>query len=45
MTEAQLRKRHGWSPESKMPARYVHMINADVDSVEEILLFVYSLSA
>jgi len=31
MTEAQLRKRHGWSPESKMPARYVHMINADVD--------------
>ena len=31
MTESQLRKRHGWSPESKMPARYVHMINADVD--------------
>ena len=31
MTEAQLRKRHGWSPTSKMPARYVHMINADVD--------------
>ena len=31
MTEAQLRKRHGWSPESKMPARYVHLINADVD--------------
>lgn len=31
MTEAQLRKRHGWSPESKMPAKYVHMINADVD--------------
>jgi len=31
MTEAQLRKRHGWSPESKMPARYVHMVNADVD--------------
>jgi len=26
-----LRKRHGWSPESKMPARYVHMVNADVD--------------
>lgn len=32
MTEAQLRKRHGWSPESKMPAKYVHMINADVDA-------------
>lgn len=31
LTEAQLRKRHGWSPTSKMPARYVHMINADVD--------------
>ena len=31
MTEAQLRKRHGWSPESKMPAKYVHLINADVD--------------
>lgn len=31
MTESQLRKRHGWSPESKMPARYVHMVNADVD--------------
>lgn len=31
MTEAQLRKRHGWSPESKMPSRYVHLINADVD--------------
>jgi len=31
MTEAQMRKRHGWSPESKMPARYVHLVNADVD--------------
>ena len=31
MTEAQLRKRHGWSPTSKMPARYVHLVNADVD--------------
>ena len=31
MTESQLRKRHGWSPESKMPAKYVHLINADVD--------------
>lgn len=32
MTESQLRKRHGWSPESKMPARYVHLVNADVDA-------------
>ena len=31
MTEAQLRKRHGWSPSSKMPARYVHLINQDVE--------------
>lgn len=31
MTEAQLRKRHGWSPESKMPAKYVHLVNSDVD--------------
>jgi integrase len=33
MTEAQLRKRHGWSPESKMPAKYVHLVNSDVDDV------------
>lgn len=31
MTEAQMRKRHGWSSDSKMPARYVHLVNADVD--------------
>ena len=31
LTEAQMRKRHGWSPSSKMPARYVHLVNADVD--------------
>jgi len=31
MTEAQLRLRHGWSPTSKMTARYVHLVNADVD--------------
>ena len=31
MTEAQLRKRHGWSKTSNMPARYVHLINQDVD--------------
>jgi len=31
MTEAQMRKRHGWSSDSKMPARYVHLVNADVE--------------
>lgn len=31
MTEAQLKKRHGWSTASKMPSRYVHMIDADVE--------------
>jgi len=31
MTEAQMRKRHGWTPYSKMPGRYVHLVNADVD--------------
>ncbi|KFM20035.1 Tyrosine recombinase XerC protein [Marine Group I thaumarchaeote SCGC AAA799-P11] len=32
MTEAQLRKRHGWTPTSKMPARYVHLVNSDVEN-------------
>lgn len=31
LTEAQMRKRHGWTPFSKMPGRYVHLVNADVD--------------
>lgn len=31
MTEAQLKMRHGWSTASKMPSRYVHMIDADVE--------------
>ncbi|MEW6042940.1 MAG: tyrosine-type recombinase/integrase [Thermoproteota archaeon] len=31
MTEAQMKKRHGWTADSKMPARYVHLVNADVD--------------
>ena len=31
MTEAQMRTRHGWSSSSKMPSRYVHLVNADVD--------------
>ncbi len=32
MTEAQMRKRHGWEANSQMPARYVHLVNADVDA-------------
>ena len=31
MTEAQMRKRHGWTSYSKMPGRYVHLVNADVE--------------
>lgn len=31
MNEAQMRKRHGWSATSKMPANYVHLVSADVD--------------
>jgi hypothetical protein len=31
LTEAQLKKRHGWSSVSRMPARYVHLVDADVD--------------
>jgi integrase len=30
LTEAQMKKRHGWSQDSKMPGRYVHLVNADV---------------
>src|SRR5579864_1681401 len=26
--EAQMRMRHGWTPNSKMPANYVHLVNA-----------------
>lgn len=32
MTEAQMRKRHGWTASSKMPARYVHLVNSDVEN-------------
>ncbi|GFN40081.1 MAG: integrase [Marine Group I thaumarchaeote] len=32
LTEAQMKKRHGWSSTSKMPARYTHLINADVEN-------------
>ena len=31
MTEATLRKRHGWSPTSKMPAKYAHINQKDVE--------------
>jgi integrase len=31
MTESQLRKRQGWTSDSKMPSVYVHLVNADVD--------------
>jgi len=31
MTEAQMRKRHGWSKDSQMPSRYVHLVNSDVE--------------
>ncbi|MGI0040356.1 MAG: tyrosine-type recombinase/integrase [Nitrosopumilaceae archaeon] len=41
MTEAQMRARHGWTPYSKMPGRYVHLNNADV---EEAILAHYGLS-
>jgi integrase/recombinase XerD len=32
MTEAELKKRCGWSPNSKMPSVYVHLVSADVES-------------
>jgi len=41
MTEAQMRARHGWTPYSKMPGRYVHLNNSDV---EEAILSRYGLS-
>ena len=37
MTESQLRKRHGWTADSKMPGRYVHLVNADVDAAKDVL--------
>ncbi|NND86965.1 MAG: site-specific integrase [Nitrosopumilus sp.] len=32
MTQSQMTKRHGWVGDSKMPDRYVHLVNADVDN-------------
>lgn len=40
MTEAEMKKRHGWSNDSKMPGRYVHLVNADV---EEAILSHYGI--
>ena len=31
LPESLLRKRQGWTPSSKMPERYVHMIDEDLD--------------
>lgn len=31
MTEAELKTRHGWSRNSRMPGRYTHLVSADVD--------------
>lgn len=33
MSEGITKKRHGWSPTSRMPARYTHLVNSDVDEV------------
>jgi site-specific recombinase XerD len=32
LNEIQMRMRHGWSPNSRMPSVYVHAVNADVDN-------------
>jgi integrase len=42
MTEAQMKERHGWTPYSKMPGRYVHLNNADV---EEAILAHYGITS
>ncbi len=31
LTESQLKKRYGWTPGSKMPETYVHLVDADVE--------------
>ncbi len=41
LTDAEMKKRHGWTRTSNMPARYVHMVDADV---EEKILAHYGLS-
>jgi integrase/recombinase XerD len=40
LTEAEMKKRHGWTSDSKMPGRYVHLVNADV---EEAILSHYGM--
>jgi integrase len=41
LTDAEMKKRHGWTRTSNMPARYVHMVDADV---EEKILSHYGIS-
>lgn len=41
LTDAEMKKRHGWSRTSNMPARYVHLVDSDV---EEKILAHYGLS-
>jgi integrase/recombinase XerD len=40
LTEAELKKRQGWTNSSRMPARYVHMVDSDV---EDKVLGMYGL--
>ena len=40
LTEPELKKRQGWTASSKMPARYVHMVDSDV---EDKILGIYGL--
>ncbi len=37
LTDAEMKKRHGWSRTSNMPARYVHLVDSDVE--EKILTY------
>ncbi len=40
LTDAEMKKRHGWARASNMPARYVHLVDSDV---EEKILTYYGL--
>ena len=35
LTDAEMKKRHGWTRSSNMPSRYVHLVDSDVE--EKIL--------
>lgn len=41
LTDAEMKKRHGWTKTSNMPARYVHLVDSDV---EEKILSHYGIS-